>query len=58
MLAYSAGAVGSTLIIGSAADVTIIGILKINFVWYLKRISWLMIVGYLAGFAVYYFLNH
>jgi Na+/H+ antiporter NhaD/arsenite permease-like protein len=58
MLAYCAGTGGSALIIGSAAGVAIMGILKINFVWYLKRISWLAIVGYLAGFAVYYFLNH
>jgi Na+/H+ antiporter NhaD/arsenite permease-like protein len=58
MLAYCAGTGGSALIIGSAAGVAIMGILKINFVWYLKRISWLAIVGYLAGVAVYYFLNH
>ena len=58
MLAYCAGTGGSALIIGSAAGVAIMGILKINFVWYLKKISWLAIVGYLAGFAAYYFLNH
>ena len=57
ILAYCAGTGGSVLIIGSAAGVAIMGILRVNFIWYLKKISWLALVGYLSGFAVYYFLN-
>ena len=37
------------LIIGSAAGVAMMGILKIDFVWYLKNISWLALIGYLSG---------
>jgi Na+/H+ antiporter NhaD/arsenite permease-like protein len=57
LLAYCAGTGGSILIIGSAAGVAIMGILKIDFIWYLKKISWLALIGYLAGFAFYYFMN-
>ena len=57
MLAYCAGTGGSALIIGSAAGVAIMGILKIDFIWYLKRISFLAIIGYLAGVATYFLLN-
>lgn len=56
LLAYCAGTGGSTLIIGSAAGVAIMGILKIDFIWYFKKISWLAAIGYLAGVAVYYLL--
>ncbi len=56
-LAYCAGTGGSALIIGSAAGVAIMGILKIDFIWYLKKISWLAIVGYFSGVVVYLFLN-
>ena len=52
-LAYCAGTGGSALIIGSAAGVVAMGIEKIDFCWYLKRISLLAIVGYLSGAAVY-----
>ena len=52
-LAYCAGTGGSVLIIGSAAGVAIMGILKIDFIWYLKRISLLALMGYLAGAATY-----
>jgi Na+/H+ antiporter NhaD/arsenite permease-like protein len=52
-LAYCAGTGGSALIIGSAAGVAIMGILKIDFIWYLKRISWLAIIGYFAGIGIY-----
>ena len=52
-LAYCAGTGGSVLIIGSAAGVAIMGILKIDFIWYLKNISILALVGYLAGAAIY-----
>lgn len=53
-LAYTAGTGGSILIIGSAAGVAAMGLEKIDFIWYLKKISWLAIIGYLAGCAVYY----
>ena len=41
------------LIIGSAAGVAAMGIEKINFMWYLKHVSWLALVGFLAGAAVF-----
>ena len=49
-LAYCAGTGGSVLIIGSAAGVAVMGILKIDFIWYLKNISLLALMGYLASF--------
>lgn len=52
-LAYSAGTGGSMLIIGSAAGVAAMGIEKINFFWYLKKVAWLAAVGFLAGAAVF-----
>jgi Na+/H+ antiporter NhaD/arsenite permease-like protein len=52
-LAYCTGTGGSILIIGSAAGVAAMGIEKIDFIWYLKRIGWLALIGYLAGAAVY-----
>ena len=52
-LAYWAGTGGSVLIIGSAAGVAVMGILKIDFIWYLKKISFLALMGYLAGAATY-----
>lgn len=52
-LAYCAGTGGSCLIIGSAAGVAIMGILKIDFVWYMKKMTLPAVVGYLAGAAVY-----
>jgi Na+/H+ antiporter NhaD/arsenite permease-like protein len=48
-LAYCAGTGGSCLIIGSAAGVAVMGILHIDFIWYVKRISLLAFVGYMAG---------
>ena len=56
-LAYCAGTGGSVLIIGSAAGVAVMGILKIDFIWYLKNISLLALMGYLAGAATYIFLQ-
>ncbi len=53
-LAYCAGTGGSILIIGSAAGVAAMGLEKIDFIWYLKKISWLALFGYLAGAAVYW----
>lgn len=55
-LAYCAGTGGSVLIIGSAAGVAAMGMEKIEFFWYLKRISFLAIVGYLSGALVYIYL--
>ena len=57
LLAYCAGTGGSCLIIGSAAGVAIMGILKIDFMWYLKNISLLAVVGYLSGVAVFWLMN-
>lgn len=55
-LAYCAGTGGSILIIGSAAGVAAMGMEKITFFWYLKRISFPAILGYLAGALVYMLL--
>jgi Na+/H+ antiporter NhaD/arsenite permease-like protein len=52
-VAYCAGTGGSILIIGSAAGVAAMGLEKIQFFWYVKRISSLALLGYLAGAAVY-----
>jgi Na+/H+ antiporter NhaD/arsenite permease-like protein len=52
-LAYCAGTGGSILIIGSAAGVAVMGMEKIDFIWYLKRISLLAALGYFAGAIVY-----
>ncbi|HZF65937.1 MAG TPA: sodium:proton antiporter NhaD [Chitinophagaceae bacterium] len=52
-LAYCAGTGGSALIIGSAAGVAAMGIEKIEFFWYLRKIAWLALIGYLAGAAVF-----
>ena len=54
LLAYCAGVGGSMLIIGSAAGVVVIGVEKITFGWYMKRITWVAFVGYLAGILVYW----
>jgi Na+/H+ antiporter NhaD/arsenite permease-like protein len=56
-LAYTAGTGGSMLIIGSAAGVAVMGIEKIPFSWYLKNLSWLAVIGFLAGCAVF-ILSH
>ena len=52
-LAYCSGTGGSVLIIGSAAGVAVMGILKVDFIWYLKNISLLALMGYLAGATTY-----
>jgi len=54
LLAYCAGVGGSMLIIGSAAGVVVMGLEKITFGWYMKRITWIVFVGYLAGIACYW----
>ena len=60
-LAYCSGTGGSILIIGSAAGVAAMGMERIQFGWYLKKIAWLAILGYLAGAGVFllqhYLLN-
>lgn len=52
-IAYSAGTGGSMLIIGSAAGVVAMGMEKIDFFWYLKKISWLAFLGFVAGAAAF-----
>ena len=53
LIAYSAGTGGSVLVIGSAAGVAAMGLEKIDFVWYLKKISILALLGYFAGAGTY-----
>lgn len=57
LLAYCAGVGGSMLIIGSAAGVVVMGLEKITFGWYMKRITWIAFVGYLAGIISYYLIR-
>ena len=57
LLAYAAGTGGSILIVGSAAGVAAMGLENIEFVWYLKHISWLALIGYFAG-ALCFWLMH
>ena len=54
LLAYCAGVGGSMLIIGSAAGVVVMGLEKITFGWYMKKITWIVFVGYLAGMLIYW----
>ena len=57
LLAYCAGVGGSMLIIGSAAGVVVMGFERISFGWYLKNITWIAFVGYLAGMFSYWLLR-
>lgn len=57
LLAYCAGTGGSILIVGSAAGVAIMGILKIDFGWYLKNITFYAFIGYLSGILAFLFLS-
>ncbi|MBN8823589.1 MULTISPECIES: sodium:proton antiporter NhaD [unclassified Spirosoma] len=52
-LAYCAGTGGSLLVIGSAAGVAVMGMERLSFGWYLRKISWLALIGYVAGALVY-----
>ena len=52
-LALTTGTGGSAIIIGSAAGVAVMGIEQIDFIWYLKKISWLAIIGFIAGILVF-----
>ena len=54
LLAYCAGVGGSMLIIGSAAGVVVMGLEKITFGWYMKKITWVAFTGYLAGIFCYW----
>lgn len=53
LLAYCAGVGGSMLIIGSAAGVVVMGLERISFGWYMRRITWIAFVGYIAGIMAY-----
>jgi len=55
LLAFTAGTGGSILIIGSAAGVAAMALEKIDFIWYMKKISLLAMLGYFSGIAAYYF---
>ncbi|MEK9788214.1 MAG: sodium:proton antiporter NhaD [Flavobacteriaceae bacterium] len=57
LIAYAAGSGGSMLIIGSAAGVVAMGMEKIDFFWYLKKIAWLAFAGFFAGFVVFVLLR-
>ena len=57
LLAYCAGVGGSMLIIGSAAGVVVMGLEKITFGWYLRRITWIAFVGYILGIISYWALR-
>ncbi len=53
LIAFCAGTGGSILVIGSAAGVALMGLEKVDFIWYLKKVSWIALVSYLVGIAVY-----
>ncbi|MCB0552046.1 MAG: sodium:proton antiporter NhaD [Phaeodactylibacter sp.] len=55
-IAYSAGTGGSMLIIGSAAGVAAMGMERIDFIWYLRKIAWLALVGFLSG-AIFFIVE-
>ncbi|MCB9809315.1 sodium:proton antiporter NhaD [Candidatus Nomurabacteria bacterium] len=57
LIAFTAGTGGSMLIIGSAAGVVAMGMERIDFFWYLKKIAWLAVVGYICGIVAFYALN-
>ncbi len=52
-IAFAAGTGGSMLIIGSAAGVAAMGMEKIDFIWYFKKLGWLALIGFLSGSAVF-----
>jgi Na+/H+ antiporter NhaD/arsenite permease-like protein len=57
MLALSTGSGGSIIIIGSAAGVAVMGIDKVPFLWYLKKISLVALIGFISAIAVYFILH-
>ncbi|HMN89849.1 MAG TPA: sodium:proton antiporter NhaD [Saprospiraceae bacterium] len=56
-IAYAAGTGGSMLIIGSAAGVAAMGMERIDFIWYLRKVAWLAAIGFLAGAGVFILIN-
>jgi len=58
LIAYAAGTGGSMLIIGSAAGVVAMGMERIDFFWYFKKISWLAFIGFLGGFGVFILIRN
>ena len=57
-IAYAAGTGGNLLIIGSAAGVAAMGMEKIDFIWYLKKITWLAFIGFIAGALVFILIEN
>lgn len=57
LIAYAAGTGGSMLIIGSAAGVAAMGMEKIDFIWYTKKITWLAVTGYVLGYLLLLFME-
>lgn len=57
-IAYCAGTGGSMLIIGSAAGVAAMGMEKIDFIWYFKKITWLALAGFMAGAISFMAIEH
>lgn len=57
LIAYTCGTGGSMLIIGSAAGVAAMGLERIDFVWYFKKIAWLAALGYFAGIGIFFLQN-
>ena len=55
LIAYSVGTGGSILVIGSSSGVALMGLEKVEFLWYLKNVSASVVLGYLAGLATYVF---
>ena len=58
LLAFTAGTGGSCLIIGSAAGVAVMGMEKIDFFWYLKKISWIAFIGFISGVTIFLLQQH
>lgn len=58
LIAFSAGTGGSMLIIGSAAGVVAMGMEKIDFFWYFKKIAWLALIGFLGGFGAFILIRN
>jgi len=56
LLAYCAGTGGSIMIIGSTAGIAAMSMAKIDWMWYIKEISWLALIGYLSGIAAYFLI--
>jgi Na+/H+ antiporter NhaD/arsenite permease-like protein len=57
-LALTTGTGGSVLIIGTAAGVAVMGVEEIDFMWYLKKIGWLALLGFIAGIGIFLLQHH